>query len=303
MTFSIIARDEEAGTMGGAVQSHFPGVGRDVAFAKSGVGVTAVQAFGEPGCGRVALTMLEQGLGPNVVLNRLLVGRPDASGTQLAVMDADGTCSAYVGADCYPVAEQSGRTGVTAQGNMLARAGTTDAMVSAFQAVQGDLADRLLAALEAAQAHGGDVRGQQSACLLVVPETANLDRQVLYDQRVEDSPTPIAELRRQVVLQRAYAHLDVIFEPGTVYGESLSPEVADRALESIARAAAAMPDEPEPLLWQAIVLARAGRPGAEEAQRRALELNPGLGTLLDRLRSGGFLSPHSNRHARFASDS
>lgn len=291
MTYSVIARDERTGELGVAVQSHFFGAGKVVTWARAGVGAIATQAFANPDFGPDGIELLSAGTSARDVLVRLLAADPGAELRQLAVIDAAGTTAVHTGAACYPVAEHARGQGVSAQGNMLRSGGTVQAMVAAFGATSGDLADRMLAALEAAEQAGGDARGRQAAALVVVPgeRVQPADRPAPVDLRVEDSDDPVGELRRLLALNRGFESLGSLFGSDVLGGTGEpSAEAVDDALEAIERSLPWLPGLAEPLMWRAIVLARARRPSdAREAAAHALQLNPGLGAFLARLQDAG----------------
>ncbi len=198
-TFSIVAYDPETGDLGVAVESRFFAVGAVVPWAKAGVGAIATQAFANTTFGPKGLALLEEGRPAQETLDLLVKGDPDSGRRQAGIVDAKGRTATWTGAKCNPWA--GGRMGknYTAQGNILTGKEVVDAMASAFESSAGlPLADRLVKALAAGQAAGGDSRGQQSAALLVVREKGGYagfnDRYI--DLRVDDSPRPIEELQR-----------------------------------------------------------------------------------------------------------
>jgi uncharacterized Ntn-hydrolase superfamily protein len=209
-TFSIVARDPATGEMGVAVQSHWFSVGSIVTWAEAGVGAIATQSFVDPGYGLKGLELMRKGTPAAVALDRLVAEDKQPDGRQVAMIDAQGRVAAYTGKSAIAAAGHHVGNQFAVQANMMANAKVWPAMAAAYQSTKGDLADRLLAALEAAQAAGGDLRGRQSAAILVVKGTstgrpwAGADR--VFDLRVDDHPQPITELRRLVRLQRAYAH-------------------------------------------------------------------------------------------------
>jgi len=209
-TFSIVARDEATGQMGVAVQSHWFSVGGTVPWAEAGVGVVATQAFSEPAYGPRGLDLLRKGVTPSMALADLLRDDDGRDVRQVGMVDSAGRAAAHTGARCMEHAGHHVGLGFTTQANMMAGPGVWQAMADAYQGSSGDLAERLLRALEAAQRIGGDIRGQQSASILVVSATPTgrpwQDR--LFDLRVEDSDRPIEELRRLVGIQRAYASMN-----------------------------------------------------------------------------------------------
>lgn len=197
-TFSIVARDPDTGDLGVGVQSKYFSVGSVVPHARAGVGVVATQARGNVLFGPKGLDMLEAGLPPKEVLDKLLEGDVEHEERQVGIIDTQGRAETFTGSKTIPWA--GGRTGenYAAQGNLLAGPQVVDAMAAAFETMQGDLATRLVMALAAGQAAGGDVRGRQSASVLVVRSGGGYmgvsDRYV--DLHVEDHPAPIRELWR-----------------------------------------------------------------------------------------------------------
>jgi uncharacterized Ntn-hydrolase superfamily protein len=210
MTYSIVARDPTTNELGVAVQSHYFGVGPVVPWLRPGLGAVATQASVEVGYGPKALDLLAAGHDPRQALDRLTAEDDRAHTRQVAVVDAHGDVAVHTGERC--IAEAGHRTGDgwSVQANMMTNATVPDAMADAFTAADGqDLATRLLAALDAAEAEGGDIRGRQSAALVVVsgdPATAPWDRVV--DVRVDDAAEPLVELRRLVGLRTAYRTMD-----------------------------------------------------------------------------------------------
>ena len=197
-TFSIVACDPATGELGVAVQSRVPAVGAICPYARAGVGAIATQAWAETSFGPRGLDLLADGATPQEAIDELIGGDDQPQRRQLAIVDPSGAVANYTGEQCQAWA--GGRTGehYAVQGNILTGEEVVDAMASALEETEGVLAERLLAALEAGQAAGGDRRGRQAAALLVVREGWGYggydDR--LRDLRVDDHPTPIAELRR-----------------------------------------------------------------------------------------------------------
>ena len=205
MTFSVVARDPATGDLGIAVSSCILAVGRAVPSARPGVGVVAVQARSRRGLGQSLLAGLEAGSSPGALVRRAAHAAEDAD-RQIAVLDAAGEVAADTGPGSFPACGHLVGDGTSVQGNMLAADDVLPAMAAAYAAAQGDLSDRLLAALTAGQDAGGDLRGRQSAALLVVsgrPATEE-DDGVRMDLRVDDSADPVAQLRMLRNLQRAY---------------------------------------------------------------------------------------------------
>jgi uncharacterized Ntn-hydrolase superfamily protein len=205
VTYSIVARDAATGELGVAVQSHYFGVGPVVPWLRPGVGAVATQAMVEVSYGPRLLELLGAGQAPADALAELTAADEAAATRQVAVVDATGAVATHTGERC--IAEAGHRTGDgwSVQANMMTAPTVPDAMAEAFAATEGELAFRLLAALDAAEAEGGDIRGRQSAALVVVGGDAALppwDR--VYDVRVDDDPQPLVELRRLAEVRRAY---------------------------------------------------------------------------------------------------
>ena len=205
-TFSIVALDPANGDLGVAVASKFLAVGAAVAWAKAGVGAVATQAWANLAFGPDGLDLLARGLSAEETLARLLQGDTMREHRQVGVVDAQGRAAAHTGKECFPWAGHVVGEGFCCQGNILAGPDVVQEMARAFQTTKGELAERLLAALLAGDAAGGDRRGRQSAALLVVREGGSyggtLDRYI--DLRVDDHPTPVQELARLLDLHRLY---------------------------------------------------------------------------------------------------
>lgn len=206
MTFSIVARDTQAGELGIAVQSKFLAVGAVVPWARAGVGAIATQSWANTSYGPHGLELLADGLSPEEVLAQLLSADEGRTSRQVGIVGINGSPVTYTGDQCFPWA--GGRVGAdyACQGNILMGEDTVLAMAHTFEQTGGRLCDRLLAALAAGQAAGGDSRGQQSAALLVVRERGGYggfnDR--FIDLRVDDHPQPIEELQRILQLHKLY---------------------------------------------------------------------------------------------------
>src|SRR4051812_49385728 len=218
-TFSIVAADLQAGEVGCAVQSKYFSVGSVVPWARAGTGAVATQAAGVAVYGRRALEELERGAEPEAALAAVLADDPERETRQLGIVAADGRAAAFTGASCLDWAGHKTGAGFAVQGNILASAAVVDELARAFEESVGPLVTRLVAALEAGQAAGGDKRGQQSAAVVVERAGAGagtregIDR--ICDLRVEDHPEPIVELRRLVgiwtswdLMRRANVHYE-----------------------------------------------------------------------------------------------
>ncbi len=286
-TFSIVARDPATGEIGVAVQSHWFSVGSVVTWAEAGVGAVATQSFVDPGYGVKGLDLMRGGTPAPAALDQLVAADKQPDGRQVAMVDAQGRVAAYTGKSAIAAAGHDLGEQFAVQANMMASAKVWPAMATAFTSTKGDLAERLLAALEAGQASGGDLRGRQSAALLVVgakttgrPWTG-ADR--VFDLRVEDHPRPIAELRRLVRLQRAYAHAN--------RGDELMTEQkVDQALKQYEAASRIAPEILELPFWHAVTLASVGRESeAAPIFRRVFAREPQWAELLTRLPAAGLL--------------
>lgn len=213
MTYSIVARDASSGQIGIAVQSHALAVGRSVPWVEAGVGAVATQALTNASFGPRGLELLRVGRDPANVVAELLASDDRPELRQVAVIDRHGTTAAATGTSCVPFAGHVAGSGYSVQGNMLASDGCLDAMAMQYeQSVVAELplSERLLQALEAAEAAGGDVRGRQGAAILIAnptPEPAPW-RGIALDIRLVDHPDPVGELRRLVNLSESHALLD-----------------------------------------------------------------------------------------------
>jgi uncharacterized Ntn-hydrolase superfamily protein len=253
-TYSIVARDPETGELGVAVQSHWFSVGPLVAWAEAGVGAVATQSFVDPSYGRLGLEFMRSGKSAPETLAALLGADAGREVRQVAMIDAQGRVAAHTGSKNIQSAGHHVGTDYSVQANLMLNDAIWPAMSRAFESATGDLAERMLAALDAAQAAGGDIRGRQSAALVVVAGKPTgkpwIDR--TFDLRVDDSPEPLRELRRLVVLQRAYNHMnagDLAVERG---------DDAD-ALRQYSRAAELAPGNLEMAYWHAVALVNMGR--------------------------------------------
>jgi len=253
-TYSIVARDPETGQLGVAVQSHWFSVGALVPWARAGVGAVASQSFFDVRYGVEGLALMQDGKSAQDALKQLLGEDPTPEVRQVGMIDASGNTAQYTGAQCIQYAGHLAGENFAVQSNLVINEGVPEAMAKAFQQAQGSLAERMLAALEMAEAVGGDLRGKQSAAILVVKGKSSgqpwVDR--LVDLHIEDSPQPLIELRRLLKLNTAYAHMnqgDHALESGDV----------DGALAEYGYAQALFPNNLEMKFWYAVSLVNAGR--------------------------------------------
>ncbi len=253
-TYSIVARDSITGEIGVAVQSHWFSVGTVVSWAEAGVGAVATQSFAEVSYGPLGLDLMRAGKTAPQALASLLASDPQREVRQVAMVDAHGRVAVHTGSHCIAMAGHHPGAQFSAQANLMENNTVWDAMARAYERTQGDLAQRLLAALDAAQAEGGDIRGKQSAAILIVPGTSTgrpwSDKVV--DLRVDDSADPVREIRRLVDVHRAYEHMN--------QGDAkLALNDVDGAMAEYAAAAQMMPNNVEIKYWAAITMITAGR--------------------------------------------
>ncbi len=253
-TFSIVARDAATGEMGVAVQSHWFSVGSVVPWAEAGVGAVATQSFVDASYGPLGLDLMRAGKSAPDALKALLAGDKGHDVRQVAMIDAEGRVASYTGKSCIPAAGDVTGDQFSAQANLMENKRVWPAMAEAYRKAKGDLADRLLAALDAAQAAGGDIRGMQSAAIIVVKGTSTGRpwADTVFNLRVEDSPHPLKELHRLVRLQRAYNH-------ASAGDDFMAENKVDRALKEYSEAARLAPEVLELPYWEAVTLASNGQ--------------------------------------------
>jgi uncharacterized Ntn-hydrolase superfamily protein len=284
-----VARDAETGEMGVAVQSHWFSVGSIVSWAEAGVGAVATQSFVDPAYGPLGLALMRGGRPADVALAALLAADADAAVRQVGMVDASGRAAAHTGERSIQAAGHHVGDGFCTQANLMERPTVWSAMARTFERASGDLAERMLAALEAAEAEGGDVRGRQSAAILVVAPDATgrpwLDRRV--DLRVEDHPAPVPELRRLVQMHRVYRKLNE-------GDDHVAAGDVDAASRAYLEATELLPDRAtngEAPFWVGVTLAQNGRlPEAEPYLRRAYAVDPRWAAVVLRLPAAGLLS-------------
>jgi uncharacterized Ntn-hydrolase superfamily protein len=253
-TYSIVARDPASGRLGVAVQSHYFSVGSVVTWAEAGVGAVATQSFVDPSYGKLGLDLMRSGRNAPATLAGLVAADSERDVRQVAMVDANGNAAAHTGARCIAEAGHIVGEGFSVQANMMHHKSVWPAMANAYQETSGDLPDRLMAALEAAEGEGGDIRGMQSAAMLVVDATATgrpwAERMI--DIRVEDASQPLAELKRLLGVRRAYL-CRVLAETAFARREI---EAGNREYR---KAQALMGDNPEMRFWHAIALVNTER--------------------------------------------
>ncbi|MDT5018200.1 MAG: hypothetical protein QOD39_4360 [Mycobacterium sp.] len=296
MTFSVLAHDPVAGHLGVASQSHYLGVGAVVTWAEAGAGAIATQAFADAGYGARGTEMMREAATAPKVLARLLAEDATPHLRQVAMLDRAGTIATYTGRGCVPAAGEARSAGVVAIGNTLDNDAVPTAIIQGYNEATGDLAHRLVAAMQAGEAAGGDIRGRQSAALRVVKSspTSTPWVGVVCDLRVDDHSDPLPELARLLELQDVFdAVSQVVFDPGgAVLGVAELDERAYRiATERLAEADQKLGPNPEAALWAAVVYARAGQHDlARRMLDQAARRNSRLPTLFGRMPEAGILT-------------
>lgn len=248
-TYSIVAYDEETGEMGVAVQSHWFSVGTLVTWGEAGVGVVATQSFVNPDFGPQGLALMKLGLSPKQALESLLAVDEGRAVRQVALLNTKGEVAAHTGENCIPGAGHIEGKHYSVQANLMLNDKVWGAMSKAFEETNAPLAERMVAALEAAESVGGDIRGKQSAAILVVrgESTGKVWQDRLVDLRVEDHENPIAEIKRVLKVHRAYEHMnkgDLAVEHGDM----------DLAMKEYMAAEDMFPDNAEMKYWHAVTL-------------------------------------------------
>ena len=278
-TYSIVALDEKTGELGVAVQSHWFSVGSLVPWAKAGVGAVATQSFVKVEYGPDGLKLMSEGKTAEEALTALLTQDEGEAVRQVGMVDIHGNAAAHTGSSCIDFAGHFVGKNYTVQANLMEKNTVPKVMSQAFEATKGSLADRMLAALEAAENEGGDLRGKQSAAMLIVSgkPTGISYKDVVMDLRIEDHPTPIKELKRLIRIHKAYHHAN----QGDHYMETGQTELA---LKEYDTAANYYPENPELPFWTAVTLVGANR--VDEALpifKDVFVRNPHLKILVPRL--------------------
>lgn len=293
-TYSIVARDPATGEMGVAVQSHWFSVGSVVPWARAGVGAVATQSMVDASYGPLGLDLMQAGRSATDALRGLLEADDASEIRQVAMIDASGDVSAHTGARCIPAAGQVVGENFSVQANLMDRNTVPAAMAEAFRASRGALAERMLAALEAAQGEGGDIRGRQSAAILVVKGTSTGRpwADTVVDLRVEDHPTPVQELRRLLRIHRGYEQMnegDLAVEAGDL----VKAEAAYGQAEDI------LAGNLEASYWYAVALCNSGQTDQAVAKFHAVFADgPNWKRLTPRLVETGYLEADAELLAR-----
>ncbi len=296
-TYSITARDEASGQLGVAVQSHWFAVGMLCPWVEAGVGAVATQSMVEVSYGPLGLAALREGKSAQEALRELLAQDESRELRQVAIVDAQGRAAAHTGSRCISAAgHQTGR-GYSVQANMMVDDSVWSAMAAAYESARGSLAQRMLAALKAAQTAGGDIRGRQSACLLVADGIRSDQpwKHLLVDLRVDDSPDPLGELERLLDIHNAYELMNA-------GDEAMTRRESRLAREKYTQAAALAPHIDEIPFWQAVTLADSDI--LDEALpifRQVFAANPNWAELVQRLPASGLLKDDAGMMAKILS--
>ena len=284
-TYSIVARDSGTGELGAAVQSHWFSVGSNVIWAEPGIGAVATQSFIEPSYGPLGLRLMRAGKTAEQALTALLAADEHADVRQVGMVDANGTVANHTGDNA--IIEFCNLTGdsFAVQANLMWKPTVCGAMFAAYEGAEGDIAERMLVALEAAEGEGGDIRGKQSVALLVV--SGDISQPAwggrIFDLRIEDHAQPLAEMRRLLNMARAYR----LMNEGD---EHMTNGEVEKAVVAYSGAEALVPDSHEMIFWHAATLAASGR--VDESLplfRKAFDMWPQWRELVQRLPASGLL--------------
>ena len=284
-TYSIVAYDEDTGQFGVAVQSHWFSVGTLVPWAEAGVGAVATQSFVKVDYGPDGLKLMREGKSAKEALAQLIAEDEGQAVRQVAMVDAKGVVASHTGAKCIEAAGHQQGKGYSVQANLMDKSTVWPAMAEAYENSDGDLAERMMAALEAAEAEGGDIRGKQSVAMLIVTgEPTGIPwKDKILDIQIADHPEPLKEMRRLIRIHRAYEHAN----KGDLYIEH---DDIEKALEEYAKASEYYPENAELPYWTAIALAGVGRlDDALPIFKEVFERDPDLKRLTPRLVKAGLL--------------
>jgi uncharacterized Ntn-hydrolase superfamily protein len=253
-TYSIVARDPHTGQLGVAVQSHYFSVGSVVTWAEAGVGAVATQSIADPSYGKLGLDLMRAGKSAPDTLAGLIASDSMREVRQVAMVDTQGRVAAHTGSNTIPEAGHIVGEGFSVQANMMLRNTVWPAMAEAYTRAKGELVDRFLAALDAAEAEGGDIRGRQSAAILIVEpkSTGRPWHDTFFDLRVDDAPEPLVEIRRLVAVRRAFIHM-------RLGNEAAGRGDLDATEREFADAERLIGDNPEMRYWHAIALLQLGQ--------------------------------------------
>ena len=284
-TYSIVALDAETGQLGVAVQSHWFSVGFLVPWVKAGVGAVATQSFVKVDYGPDGLELMESGMSAKDALKSLTDQDEAEAVRQVAMIDINGNVAAHTGERCIVFANHVVGKNYSVQANMMENSTVPKAMAVAFENSSGDLADRMMAALEAAEKEGGDIRGKQSAAMVIMSgEPTGIEwKDTKMSLRIEDHPTPLKELKRLIRIHRAYQHAN----KGDYYMEL---NQIDNALTEYNKASKYYPENPELPYWSAVALVNGGRINeALPIFKAVFKSNPNLKKMTPRLIKSGLL--------------
>ncbi|MDC1032135.1 DUF1028 domain-containing protein [Candidatus Marinimicrobia bacterium] len=284
-TYSIVALDAETGELGVAVQSHWFSVGFLVPWVKAGVGAVATQSFVKVDYGPDGLELMESGMSAKDALKSLTNQDEAEAVRQVAMIDINGNVAAHTGERCIVFANHVVGKNYSVQANMMENSTVPKAMAVAFENSSGDLADRMMAALEAAEKEGGDIRGKQSAAMVIMSgEPTGIEwKDTKMSLRIEDHPTPLKELKRLIRIHRAYQHAN----KGDYYMELYQ---IDNALTEYNKASKYYPENPELPYWSAVALVNGGRINeALPIFKAVFKSNPNLKKMTPRLIKSGLL--------------
>ena len=284
-TYSIVALDAETGELGVAVQSHWFSVGFLVPWVKAGVGAVVTQSFVKVDYGPDGLELMENGMSAKDALKSLIDQDEAEAVRQVAMIDIKGNVAAHTGERCIVFANHVVGKNYSVQANMMENSTVPKAMAVAFENSSGDLADRMMAALEAAEKEGGDIRGKQSAAMVIMSgEPTGIEwKDTKMSLRIEDHPTPLKELKRLIRIHRAYQHAN----KGDYYMEL---NQIDNALTEYNKASKYYPENPELPYWSAVALVNGGRINeALPIFKAVFKSNPNLKKMTPRLIKSGLL--------------
>jgi uncharacterized Ntn-hydrolase superfamily protein len=284
VTYSVVARNPETGAFGVAVQSHYFAVGSVVPWVEAGVGAVATQAMAEIGYGPLGLGRMRGGDSSGAALAALVANDPENATRQVGMIDNSGRPAAHTGARCVDYAGHRTGAGWSVQANMMRNPTVPDAMAEAYVGAAGDFVERLLATLDAAEAAGGDVRGQQSAALLVssTAPDASVSAGTVLRLHVEDHPQPLVELRRLVTVNRGYEQMDAAFQ-------RMEAGDLDGVVPALERALALAPDSDEVKFRLGAMLTLSGDPRGRALLDDLFARNPGWREFIPRLVAKGVI--------------